>query len=69
MGLGVSGVNATLTTATAEGPLLGLVVYGSWALWGLATLGVAGRLSSHRVAGGRSAEPPRSVSPAALDRE
>lgn len=47
-GLGVSGVNATFTTDTAEGPVLGVVVYGSWALWGLTTLAVAGRLSSRR---------------------
>jgi hypothetical protein len=47
-GLGVSGMNATFTTETADGPVLGVVVYGSWALWGLATLAVAGRLSSQR---------------------
>lgn len=32
IGLGMSGVNATLTTATAEAPALGILVYGSWAL-------------------------------------
>jgi hypothetical protein len=52
-GLGVSGMNATFTTTTAEGPVLGVVVYGSWTLWGLATLAVAGRLSSQRDAGAR----------------
>ncbi|WP_309082044.1 hypothetical protein [Zhihengliuella sp.] len=50
VGLGACGVNATLTTATAEGPALGAVVYGSWLLWGLATLAVAARLSPARGA-------------------
>jgi hypothetical protein len=56
-GLGVSGVNATFTTPTAEGPVLGVVVYGSWTLWGLATLAVAGRLSSQREVGARPGGP------------
>lgn len=49
-GLGVSGVNATVTNSPPEGPVLGILVYGGWALWGLATLAVAARLSPRRVA-------------------
>lgn len=50
IGLGVSGVNATFTSSPPEGPALGLLVYGGWGLWGLATLAVAARLSPRRVA-------------------
>lgn len=49
IGLGVSGVNATFTNSPPEGPALGVLVYGGWGLWGLATLAVAARLSPRRV--------------------
>ncbi|CAI9410190.1 hypothetical protein [Nocardioides sp. T2.26MG-1] len=46
--LGVGGLNATVTHPADEGPTLAVLVYGSWLLWGLTTLAVAGRLSSRR---------------------
>ncbi|HEY0949003.1 hypothetical protein [Nocardioides sp.] len=56
-GLGICGLNATISTTTPEDPVLGVVVYGSWLLWGLATLAVASRLSPIR---GESAPNPTS---------
>lgn len=48
--LALLGASATVLALTEEGPVLGALVYGSWMLWGLATLAVGGRLSSHRGA-------------------
>ncbi|MFL4472885.1 hypothetical protein ACIPVK_02665 [Paeniglutamicibacter sp. MACA_103] len=49
IGLGTAGLHSSLAHASDEGPLLGVLVYGGWLIWGLATLGVAARLSHRRT--------------------
>lgn len=49
VGLGTGGLHAALTRHEFEGPLLGVLIYGGWLLWGLATLAVAARLSHRRT--------------------
>ncbi|MBV1779060.1 hypothetical protein KRR55_08045 [Paeniglutamicibacter sp. ABSL32-1] len=49
IGLGTAGLHSSLAHELAEGPLLGVLVYGGWLIWGLATLGVAARLSHRRT--------------------
>ncbi|MEU4509019.1 hypothetical protein AB0G05_05940 [Nonomuraea wenchangensis] len=61
VGLGLSGLSATFHMTPPEGPALGVVVYGSWLLWGLLTLTIAGRLSPART--GEPSEAPRSPMP------
>ncbi|WP_411733565.1 hypothetical protein [Paeniglutamicibacter sp.] len=49
IGLGTAGLHSSFTHPSAEGSLLGVLIYGGWLVWGLATLAVAARLSHRRT--------------------